>query len=75
MRIKVAPDGTINAVYSDQLRHMGLGEMQVSRASNVEFNHDEQQWEARTPEGELLASGLDRDAVIKQEVAVIESRL
>jgi hypothetical protein len=75
MKVKVTSDGTIHAVYSDQLKNMGLGDMQVSRASNVEFDHQRQEWEARTPDGELIASGPKRDEVIRQEVDVIERRL
>jgi hypothetical protein len=49
--------------------------LKVTRASNVEFNETSQEWEARTPENELIAHGPNRDAVIKEEVRVIESRL
>ena len=75
MKIVVDTDGTVRAVYSDKLKTMNLGPMQVERASNVEFNHPKQLWEATTPGGELIASGPNRDEVIKQEVRVIESRL
>jgi hypothetical protein len=75
MRIVIGKDGTARAVYSDQLRKLGLGPMKVTRASNVEFNEASQMWEAITPKGELIASGPDRDQVIKDEVKVIESRL
>ncbi|NBQ70787.1 MAG: hypothetical protein EBU46_18930 [Nitrosomonadaceae bacterium] len=67
--------GWVNAVYGDRLRDLALGPLEVTRASNVEFNHSTQQWEARTPAGELIASGPNRDAVIREEVKVIESRL
>jgi hypothetical protein len=72
-KLIVGTDGTMRAVYSDVLN--GLGKMTMTRASNVEFNEVSQQWEARTPSGELIAHGKDRDAVIKEEVRVIESRL
>lgn len=63
----------MRAVYSDAL--VGMGKMTMTRASNVEFNHDNQEWEARTPSGELIAHGKDRDKVIAEEVRIIESRL
>ena len=75
MRVVVEPDGTVRAVYSDKLKNMNLGVMAVTRASNVEFNEAAQNWEALTPGGELIASGPNRDDVIKEEVRVIESRL
>lgn len=65
----------LRAVYGDHLPRLGLGPLTVRRASNVEFNHVTQHWEATTPEGELIASGPSRDQVIKDEVKVIESRL
>lgn len=71
----VVGGGWVQAVYGDRLRDLALGPLEVTRASNVEFNHELQQWEARTPTGELIASGPNRDEVIREEVKVIESRL
>jgi hypothetical protein len=75
MRLRVETDGTIKAVYSDKIKNMNLGRMQVIRASNVEFNETSQEWEAKTPTGELIAHGPNRDKVIEEEVRVIEARL
>ena len=75
MKIVVDTEGTASAVYSDKLKEMNLGLMEVTRASNVEFNHANQEWEATTPGGEKIASGPDRDKVIADEVRIIESRL
>ena len=75
MKLKIETGGAVRAVYSDRLSGLALGPMEVSRASNVEFNHATQEWEAHTPGGELIAQGKNRDEVIKREVAVIESRL
>jgi hypothetical protein len=75
VKIKIDTQANVVAVYNDKLPALALGPMEVKRASNVEFNHDAQEWEARTPAGELIARGTNRDAVIKEEVRVIESRL
>ena len=75
MKIKIDPNGDVRAVYSDRLRELNLGPMEVKRASNVEFNHKTQEWEAHTPEGELIAKGPCRDQVISQEIKILESRL
>jgi hypothetical protein len=75
MKLKIEAGGNVTAVYSDRLRSLDLGPMEVTRASNVEFDSASQQWEARTPGGELLASGPERDKVIREEVRIIESRL
>ena len=75
MKLKIDGAGVVSAVYSDVLPKLNLGHMEVQRASNVEFNHAAQEWEARTPADELIAHGTSRDDVIKEEVRVIESRL
>lgn len=75
MKLKINQAGEVRAVYSDRLPGLALGPMEMTRASNVEFNHTTQEWEAHTPEGELIAKGQNRNAVISQEVKVIESRL
>jgi hypothetical protein len=71
----IEPNGDIKAVYSDKIKNMNLGMLRVERASNVEFNYQTQQWEASTTNGELIAAGPERDAVISHEIKVIESRL
>lgn len=75
MKLKIDQAGAVRAVYSDKLPGLALGPMEMTRASNVEFDHARQEWEARTPGGELIAQGKNRDEVIRQEVKVIESRL
>ncbi len=75
MKLKIDTSGNVRAVYNDRLRGLSLGSMEVQRASNVEFDPVSQEWEARTPGGELIAKGPNRDEVIKQEVRVIETRL
>ena len=75
MRIIVEQDGSVRAVYSDIIKNMNLGKLEVQRASNVEFNGINQLWEATLPGGELIASGPSRDQVIKDEVKYIEQRL
>jgi hypothetical protein len=75
MKFVIDKDGTVNAVYSDEIKKMNLGRFEVARASNVEFNVETQEWEARTPAGVLIAKGPSRDQVIRDEVAVIEAQL
>jgi hypothetical protein len=75
VKYRIDKSGNVTAVYSDILGKLRLGDMQVQRASNVEFNHASQEWEARTPGNELIAHGALRDEVIREEVRVIEARL
>jgi len=75
MRFKINKDGSVEAVYSDKLRELKLGPMEVTRASNVEFNQTTQCWEARTVAGSLITSGSSREQVVKDEVEMLESKL
>ena len=75
MKLVIDTAGSVRAVYSDKLKNMNLGPMQVRRASNVEFDENKQIWEARNREGELIATHANRDVVIRKEVSVLESQL
>jgi hypothetical protein len=44
-----------------------LGAKQVTRVSNVEFDHDQQLWVATDLEGNVIASNLVRGLVIDAE--------
>lgn len=74
MKVIVSPQGEIHAVWNDQLNAIP-GHKIMERASNVEFNHVKQEWEARLPNGELIAHGHHRDALIAEEVKVVEKLL
>ena len=43
MKMKIDGNGAVRAVYSDVLPRLNLGDMEVKRASNVEFNHASQE--------------------------------
>ena len=75
MKVVIKPDGDIVAVYHDTIPGNKLGSCSVTRASNVEYNHDSKQWEARLPDGTLIATGEKRSEVIQDEVAWLEERL
>jgi len=76
MKLLITPEATVVAIYSDKLNKLDLGEKQISRATEVEFNNATQQWEAfDLKTGEMIASGVDRDKVIEQEKQILESKL
>ncbi len=76
MKVVIKADGDIVAVYNDKIPANKLGTSVITRASNVEFNHNTNLWEARLPDAAntLIASGPLRDDVIRQEVAYLEAR-
>lgn len=75
MRLLIDPQGDVHGVYSDSLPHSKLGQMEVSRASSVEYNHSTKAWEAFDLRGIKLAEGASRKDVIEAELQVLEERL
>ena len=66
------------AVYDDKwaLLFQAMGDVEIKRASNVEYDHDSKEWVATHCEtGAVIARGMNRAEVIKQEVAWLEERL
>jgi hypothetical protein len=54
MILTIQPNGVIGCFYTEAIDLRELGELTVSRASHVEFNHDTQQWEVRNLVGVVL---------------------
>lgn len=78
MKLFVRTNGDVEFVYSDVANSLPIGNKDnktISRASNVEFNHEKDRWEAIDNKGILIAFGPNRDEVIKEEVRVITERL
>ncbi len=44
IRLRISPDGTVRALWSDELDWRALGSISVRRASHVEFCDRRQQW-------------------------------
>ena len=49
--------------------------MNMERASNVEFNAEQQIWEARDPSGRLLCSNAERDKCLEEEKAIVDKMI
>jgi hypothetical protein len=43
-RIRIAPDGTVRALWTDEIDWRSLGRLSVERASHVEFCRRRQMW-------------------------------
>jgi len=76
-KIRFAGDGSgFTAVYSDVLQGLGLGDLSISRISDVEYDHDRQLWVAtRKDTGEVLCESTSRDECVKEEVRILNSQL
>lgn len=74
----VISGATVNCVYDDRFRPLfeALGVISVKRASEVEFDETSGEWVAtHLDSGEVIARGLNRNDVIKAEIAWLEERL
>ena len=58
---------TLSYLHTERLNLDRFGRKNVQRASDVEFNHETQQWDARLNNGEVIASDASRDAVLQME--------
>jgi hypothetical protein len=63
-------DGSAEGLYSDEVPLFLLGLVKIERYSNVEFNNETQEWEARLEsDNTLIAAGKNRADCIAQEEA------
>ena len=77
-RLVIQPDGTAQMVYSYKWAPIAraLGALTITRATDVEWNDDAQQWEAHhRASGKIIAAGPNRADVIRQEVTYLEEEL
>ena len=70
-------DGGMKYLYSENGMDLrGIDDKhQINRVSDVEYNHETKEWEARLKDGSLIASNPSRDTVLDQERLYIEDKL
>lgn len=61
------PDGTATCLYSELIDLNSLGRLEVSRASNIEFNNATQHWEVKNRRGRVLYFSRSRTACLGWE--------
>lgn len=67
-KIYIDKDGNLSGLADDILDKLSfVGRKHVSRVSDVEYNHNSDQWEARGLDGKLIAQGPVRSEVIDLE--------
>jgi hypothetical protein len=52
--------GLGHCLYTEAVNLASLGTLQITRASHIEFNQTNQNWEVRTPYNQLLFSNASR---------------
>jgi len=65
--IKIDERGNGHCLYTEQIDLTALGELQIERASNVEFNNQTQQWEVKNLENQLLFHHRSRSVCLAWE--------
>jgi hypothetical protein len=48
------PDGTITGLYAELIPLDEIGELEISRATSIEFNNTQQVWEVRNEKGDVI---------------------
>ena len=57
--LTVQNNGEAGCLYSELIDLSSIGKLEVSRASNIEFNHVEQKWEVQV-DGKVLFANTSR---------------
>lgn len=57
--LTVTTNGEAGCLYSELIDLSSIGKLEVSRASNIEFNHEKQQWEVKV-DGKVLFKNASR---------------
>ena len=71
----ITQDGCVHAVNDSFVDTLDLGEKQVTRMSNVEFNNELQLWEAHIFETNQVIRGKTRQEVIDAEINIVNQQL
>lgn len=64
----VRPGGTIEGLYDDDLALHELGDIEIRRASSVEYDQASGEWVAATEDGTVIGRARRRAACILQEI-------
>lgn len=73
--ISIAPDGTLTALYTDQIDLRAIGKLTVDRASEIEFDHDAQTWFIRFPDGTTVPNFASREDAIACEISLMNEKI
>jgi hypothetical protein len=60
--------GEGHCLYTESLDLTTIGNLQIKRASSIEFNNERQYWEVRSPTGEILFTSASRSVCVAWEL-------
>ena len=67
IQISFNPDGTAHCLWTEVLPLHELGRLQITRATNIEFNNTTQHWEVRDGKGKVRFIARYRSACLEWE--------
>jgi hypothetical protein len=65
--IQFKPNGTAQRLWTEALPLHELGRLEITRASNIEFNNTTQRWEVKDPRGRVRFFARSRTACLEWE--------
>jgi len=66
--LRFHPDGTIGGLYTEAIELRSLGKLEVTRATDIRFNDEAQEWEVHAiGDDQLLHSDPSREACLLWE--------
>ena len=71
----IAPDGTVQGLYTEAIDLAALGRLRVERASTIEFDHPAQVWRVFDRRGRGRFASPSRQACLDWEAAHWEDAL
>ena len=66
--LTVQTNGEAGCLYSELIDLSSIGSLEVSRASNIEFNHQKQKWEVQANNAKVLFSHSSRAVCLAWEI-------
>ena len=67
IQISFTPDGIAHCLWTDAISLHELGRLEITRASNIEFNNATQQWEVKDRKGKGRFIARSRSACLEWE--------
>lgn len=74
-KLFIRPDGSIEGLYTDIVPMQELGKLNVTRATNVEFDCGRQEWVVTLPDGKEVHSCAKREDALEWERIFCEACL
>lgn len=70
--LEITKEGDVRCLYTDQIDLFSIGRVtDVKKASNVEFNEEDQVWEVLSLDGKVLHTNRNREVAIEWEIGAM----